>query len=70
MMDAFYPPATNPPIAIGDRKNPSINSLAAIDRERLPRFEHKAFASLPARHRVVGMKGYDHVFDWFRQGEL
>ena len=36
----------------------------------LARFEHKAFASLPARHRVVGMKGYDHVFDWFRQGEL
>ena len=31
----------------------------------LARFEHREFGHLPARHRVVGMEGYDHVFDWF-----
>ena len=29
-------------------------------------FEHQGFEDLPARHRVVGVAGHDHVFDWFR----
>ncbi|MEO9591073.1 class I SAM-dependent methyltransferase [Rhodopirellula bahusiensis] len=35
----------------------------------LARFEHKEFGILPARHRVLGMEGHDHVFDWFRAAD-
>ncbi|MCC9656908.1 class I SAM-dependent methyltransferase [Rhodopirellula halodulae] len=31
------------------------------------RFEHADYMGLPARHRVTGMDGHDHVFDWFRR---
>lgn len=30
-------------------------------------FRHCAFAELPARHRVVGIEGHDHIFDWFKR---
>jgi hypothetical protein len=29
-------------------------------------FRHAGFGELPARHRVTGLEGFDHVFDWFK----
>ncbi len=31
------------------------------------RFEHTSFIDAPMRHRVTGIDGHDHVFDWFRR---
>ncbi len=30
-------------------------------------FRHTGLVELPARHRVTGLEGHDHVFDWFRR---
>ena len=30
------------------------------------RFEHTGFIDAPTRHKVTGIDGHDHVFDWFR----